>query len=220
MKVYQKLIQVQSTLKSPKNQRNNFGNYNYRNCEDILEALKPILVEAKATVMLTDDIVMVGDRHYVKATARFIDTETGDVVENVAFAREEVCKPKMDTSQTTGSASSYARKYALNGMFLIDDTKDSDHDSQHPEYQNQNKSNSSKGKSNGTSTNTKSATNAGIQTITEAQAKRLFALSKGQVNIVKEICIRYGYNSSKDILTKDYDLIAIEIEDAVKTGGK
>lgn len=126
MSVLEKLMIVQSRLKAPKSQFNNFGNYNYRNCEDILEALKPLLSEVRAAVIISDDIVMIGQRYYIKSTAVLIDTESGDKIENIAFAREEESKKGMDASQVTGSSSSYARKYALNGLFGIDDTKDSD----------------------------------------------------------------------------------------------
>ncbi len=126
MNIYKKLINIQTELKAPKNQYNNFGKYNYRNCEDILEALKPLLNNNKATLMISDKIVNMADRFYVEATVKFIDIETGEAVETTALAREEQIKKGMDGSQITGSASSYARKYALNGMFCIDDTKDAD----------------------------------------------------------------------------------------------
>lgn len=127
MNIYEKLLYIQTNLKAPKNQFNKFGNYKYRNCEDILEAVKPIQQQIKAVTILTDEIVHIGERYYVKATARLIDTENGEQVENTAFAREEEIKKGMDGSQITGSSSSYARKYALNGLFDIDDTKDSDY---------------------------------------------------------------------------------------------
>lgn len=133
MNVYKKLLAVQSKIKCNKNQKNSFGNYNYRSCEDILEAVKPHLVEVKATIMLSDTIELVGDWHYVKATATFVDLETGNIIEVKAYAREEfVSGKKMDYPQFTGSSSSYARKYALNGMLLLDDNKDPDGDN----YQN------------------------------------------------------------------------------------
>ena len=119
------LIQIQKTLKAPKGQFNKFGNYKYRSCEDILEALKPLLYENKCTLIINDDIVSVGSRVYVKATV-ILKNETGEEISTTAFAREEETKKGMDSSQITGSTSSYARKYALNGMFCIDDTKDSD----------------------------------------------------------------------------------------------
>lgn len=132
MTVYKKLIEVQKELKAPKNQRNTFGNYNYRSCEDILEALKPVLSEHGATVFISDKPVVKENLFsYIEATATFVDTESGDSVSVTAYAREAETKKGMDPSQITGSASSYARKYALNGLFLIDDTRDSDSD----EYQ-------------------------------------------------------------------------------------
>lgn len=132
MTVYKKLIEVQMELKVPKNQRNTFGNYNYRSGEDILEALKPILTKHKATVLLSYEIVVKENLWtYVKATATFVDIETGESTCTNGYAREAENKKGMDPSQITGSASSYAGKYALNGMFLIDDTKDADTDEQH-----------------------------------------------------------------------------------------
>lgn len=119
-----KLLKVQTSLKAPKGQMNSFGNYKYRSCEDILEALKPLLNDAGLILTITDDIVEVGGRVYVKATATVIHGEYHVSVS--AFARESESKKGMDDSQITGSASSYARKYALNGLFLIDDTKDAD----------------------------------------------------------------------------------------------
>lgn len=117
-----KLIDIQDKLKAPKSQLNKFGGYEYRSCEDILNALKPLLVEC--FVILTDDIVQVGDRYYVKATASLSNGK--ETISTTAYAREEETKKGMDASQITGSASSYARKYALNGLFAIDDTKDAD----------------------------------------------------------------------------------------------
>jgi len=116
------LAEIQKKLKAPKNQHNNFGNYNYRSCEDILEAVKPLLDDMWLTI--NDEIVPIGNRYYIKATATLHGTDTEISVS--AYAREEETKKGMDASQITGSASSYARKYALNGLFLIDDTKDAD----------------------------------------------------------------------------------------------
>jgi hypothetical protein len=128
MTVYEKLIKVQSELKAPKSRKNTFGKYNYRNLEDILEGAKPLLKKYGASLVITDTIENVGERYYVKATATFIDTETGESISNSALARESAEKKGMDDSQITGTSSSYARKYALNGLFLIDDTKDADTD--------------------------------------------------------------------------------------------
>jgi hypothetical protein len=116
------LANIQGKLKAPKGQRNTFGNYNYRNCEDILEAVKPLLGDI--SLVISDDVVLVGDRVYVKATATLYGFESS--ISNCAFAREALTKKGMDDSQITGAASSYARKYALNGLFCIDDTKDAD----------------------------------------------------------------------------------------------
>jgi len=121
------LINIQSKLKAPKGQYNSFGKYRYRSCEDILEAVKPLLAESGCTLTVTDDIVAVQNRIYVKATATIKDAE-GNTESVTAFAREPEDKKGMDDSQVTGTASSYARKYALNGLFLIDDTKDADTD--------------------------------------------------------------------------------------------
>ncbi len=147
------LIKIQNELKVPKNQKNNFGNYKYRSAEDILEAVKPLLYKYQVTLILTDEMVVLGQhqpityiepvwdskaktmkdetritgdqRYYVKATAKLTNAKD-ESIEVSAFAREEETKKGMDSSQITGSASSYARKYALNGLFAIDDTKDSD----------------------------------------------------------------------------------------------
>ncbi len=121
------LLKIQEELKAPKGQYNSFGKYNYRSCEDILEAVKPLLQAHSCTLTLSDDIVQVGERYYVKATATIV-TDNGESVAVTAFARESLDKKGMDDSQITGTASSYARKYALNGLFLIDDTKDADTD--------------------------------------------------------------------------------------------
>jgi hypothetical protein len=131
MSIYEKLAIVQLRLKAPKNQLNKFGNYNYRSCEDILEGVKPLLNEVKAVVVLNDSIELIGDRYYVKAEANFIDIESGEKFTASAYAREDIDKKGMDLAQVTGSVSSYARKYALNGLFCIDDTKDSDATNSH-----------------------------------------------------------------------------------------
>lgn len=116
---------IQTTLKAPKGQYNVFGKYKYRSCEDILEALKPILSEVGCTLTLSDEITQIGERIYVKATA-VLRNGTGEIESTSAYAREDNDKKGMDGAQITGSASSYARKYALNGLFCIDDTKDPD----------------------------------------------------------------------------------------------
>lgn len=119
------LLKIQTELKAPKTQFNKFGGYQYRSCEDIVEALKPLQEKYKCVVLLNDELVIIGDRYYIKATATIIN-EKGDKLSVSALAREPEIKKGMDESQITGSSSSYARKYALNGLFAIDDTKDAD----------------------------------------------------------------------------------------------
>jgi len=129
MNIYEKLLKVQCELKAPKSQYNKFGNYNYRNCEDIQEAAKPLLKEVNAVLIITDEPVVIEQRYYIKAVVKFIDCEDGKELINSAYAREEGNKKGMDAAQVTGATSSYARKYALNGLLCIDDNKDADHPS-------------------------------------------------------------------------------------------
>lgn len=123
-KINEKLSNIQKELKAPKSQYNSFGKYNYRSCEDIVEAVKPLLAKQGMSLIITDEVVLVGDRFYIKATAKVCDDL--EEVSATAYAREPLEKKGMDESQITGTASSYARKYALNGLFAIDDTKDAD----------------------------------------------------------------------------------------------
>ena len=191
--VYMKLIEVQSKLKAPKSQFNKFGNYAYRNCEDILEALKPILNQVKAVVNISDEVVLVGERYYIKAVVKFIDAETGEFVEASAIAREEESKKGMDSSQLTGSTSSYARKYALNGLFAIDDTKDSDTTNTH-------------GKDN-------------VTTLSEAQLKRMYAIGykAGFNKETIDLNIKKKYNKeAKDMTKAEYDNVVDGLEKIIK----
>ena len=200
----QKLINIQKKLKAPKGNFNKFGNYKYRSCEDILEAVKPLLAEEGCTLTLSDDIMMVGDRFYVRATATITDgTEKFEVS---AFAREEETKKGMDGSQITGTASSYARKYALNGLFLIDDTKDADTD----EYANTTKGGTEKPKLD-RKNNEPSAT----------------GITPGGVNYITELCIQtgtdpakvmsaYKVNSFADLTMEQYDKATKTLEGRLK----
>lgn len=184
--VYLKLVEVQNKLKAPKSQFNKFGNYAYRNCEDILEALKPILAEVKAVVNISDEVVLVGERYYIKATVKFIDAETGEMVEASAMAREEESKKGMDSSQLTGSTSSYARKYALNGLFAIDDTKDSDT----------------------TNTHGKEDSKSNVITLTDKQLNRMYAIAKvgGYDKVKVDRLINQKYSKNANEMTKaEYD---------------
>lgn len=125
-KINIKLMNIQQELKAPKGQYNDFGKYAYRSCEDILEAVKPLLKKEKVVLTISDELQYIGNRYYIKATVTLIDTESEATISNSAYAREEETKKGMDGSQITGASSSYARKYALNGLFGIDDNKDSD----------------------------------------------------------------------------------------------
>ena len=131
MGINEKLMRIQTQIKAPKNLYNSFGKYNYRNAEGICEAVKPFLEKENVSLILVDDMVAIGNRYYLKATARLFDNENNENIEVSAFAREPEQKKGMDESQITGTASSYARKYALNGLFLLDDTKDADTDEYH-----------------------------------------------------------------------------------------
>lgn len=136
MGIKDKLSAIQQKLKAPKNLFNSYGKYNYRNAEGILEAYKPFEAEYKVTLVISDSALVVGNRIYIQATARLYDLESDDYIEATALAREAETKKGMDESQITGTASSYARKYALNGLFLLDDTKDADTDENHIERKN------------------------------------------------------------------------------------
>ena len=200
MNVYEKLMQVQTKLRAPKGQYNSYGGYSYRSCEDILEALKPLLAEVGAIVNISDEVKLIGDRFYVEATAMFLDCETGDSVVARASAREAQTRKGMDDSQITGAVSSYARKYALNGLFAIDDNKDADSTNTHGKEI----------KPNMTPTG-----------ITEAQLKRLLAIGN-KAGIKKEVVegtVRKIFNCEpKDMTKEQYDNICERLEK--KAGGK
>lgn len=128
MNVYEKLSNIQVELKCNKSQYNSFGKYNYRNCEDILESAKPLCKKHRTTLILHDEVEVVSERYYIKAIATLYDWDSDNKIVASAYARESLTKKGMDDSQVTGATSSYARKYALNGLFNIDDTKDNDTD--------------------------------------------------------------------------------------------
>lgn len=214
MSVYSKLLKVQSELKAPKGQYNGFGKYKYRNCEDILEAAKPLCVESGLLLSLTDKVEFLEGRFYVKATAKVIDVDDGSCHEVEALAREEESKKGMDGSQVTGASSSYARKYALNGLFCIDDTKDSDSTNTHGKEEKNKKEEVSK-------QDWKESLNVPpewkekvveAELISDAQANRLYALSKGKIEQAKEIMLKYGFGSSKAITKDKYKQICDEVE--------
>lgn len=184
MNIREKLMAIQTELKAPKGQYNSYGKYNYRSCEDILEALKPLLKAHNCSLVISDDVEQIGDRYYIKATATLLDNEGEDKIQNKAFARESLDKKGMDDSQITGTASSYARKYCLNGLFLIDDTKDADTD----EYKNQQ--------------DAKKATDK-----QEKDAKGVNKATFKQIEIMKKICdennLEFDEKTARDMSIKD-----------------
>ena len=206
---FKKLINIQQKLKAPKGQRNNFGNYNYRSCEDIVEAVKPLLKREGLILNLSDEVVQIGDRYYVKATARVINIEDGEKIETTALAREDENKKGMDLAQITGSVSSYARKYALNGMFAIDDTKDADATNTHgKEVPSRNQSTETKGEF------TTMADLTGK--LTTKQINRLMAIGK-KANITEAqilTAIKRDYNKTEisQLSRKEYDDICTRLE--------
>ena len=171
------LNNIQNELIVPKNQFNSFGKYKYRSCEDILEGLKIPLKKYNACVVLSDEMVMVGDRYYIKATAKLICKE--GTIETTAYARESLDKKGMDDSQITGTASSYARKYALNGLFAIDDEKDAD--AREPE---------------------KPKTESKVEMITSEQVKALHTLITKTETNPEDIKKQYKVSSSKELTKK------------------
>ena len=200
-----KLNQIQADLRAPKGQFNKFGNYKYRSCEDILEAVKPLLKESGLILLIKDEIINLGERYYVKATCTLYDEE-GHSLSTEALAREAQTKKGMDESQITGAASSYARKYALNGLFAIDDNKDAD------TQDNRNTSQSRAYNSAYQNQGQAQKPQANNELITPAQLKRLFAMAKGQEAMAKAVIDSFGYASSKEIQKKDYEAICKEIE--------
>ena len=198
--VYFKLMKVQSKLKCEKSQYNKFGGYAYRSTSDILEAVKPLLSEVGAVIIVNDELKLIGDRYYVEATAMFLDCDTGDSIVSRAIAREAEGQKGMSEAQVTGSSSSYARKYALNALLLIDDTKDDDFTNTHGKEI----------KPNMTPTG-----------ITEAQLKRLLAIGN-KAGIKKEVVegtVRKIFNCEpKDMTKEQYDNICERLEK--KAGGK
>ena len=189
MNIYEKLSNIQNELKCNKNQFNKFGGYKYRSCEDILEAVKPLCKKYKTVLVLSDTLANIGERYYIQATARLTDIEANKesedtCISNTAYAREEENKKGMDGSQITGTASSYARKYALNGLFNIDDTKDADTDEFTKQQQIDDEKVIDKTKVQALN---KSIENAGITD-----------------QVVELILSSYGYTSTSEIKVKDY----------------
>ena len=197
--VYQKLMEVQSKLKAPKSQYNSFGKYSYRSCEDILEALKPLLNEVGAIVNISDQVKLIGDRYYIEATAMFLDANTGDSIISKAIAREDESKKGQDLAQLSGATSSYARKYALNGLFAIDDNKDADSTNTHGKDIKPNM--------------------IPVSGLSEAQIKRLFAIGNkaGFKKDVVEATVKKMFGCEpKDMTKEQYNTVCERLEKKVK----
>lgn len=201
MGISEKLMRIQTEIKAPKNLYNSFGKYKYRNAEGICEAVKPFLTREKVILTLSDEIVEIGGRVYVKATALLGDTDTLETYEVSAYARESAEKKGMDESQITGTASSYARKYALNGLFLLDDTKDADSD----EYHNQTSESKNKSKDGQKQKSGNDISEEEFQTITnlirEKNVNEQALLEQYRVSSAKQLT-RAQYTALKQKLEK------------------
>lgn len=207
--IFAALMAVQADLKAPKNQHNSFGKYDYRSAEDIIEAVKPLLKENGLFLNMSDDIVLIGDRYYVKATVKVVDVVTGESVQTSALAREAAQKKGMDESQVTGTASSYARKYALNGLFAIDDNRDADTD----EYIRQTSQNAAGARSTRNAYPSKGNAND------ELRSKAMHALSKEMQRVgasgeeVSALCgVKFGKTNSRDLSTGELSQLAANLE--------
>ena len=207
--IFAALMAVQAELKAPKNQHNSFGKYDYRSAEDIIEAVKPLLKDNGLFLNMSDDIVLIGDRYYVKATVKVVDVVTGESVQTSALARESAQKKGMDESQVTGTASSYARKYALNGLFAIDDNRDADTN----EYARQTSQNAAGARSMRNAYTSKGNAND------ELRSKAMHSLSKEMQRIgasgeeVSALCgVKFGKTNSRDLSTGELSQLAANLE--------
>lgn len=211
LNIYEKLNYVQSNLKVPKNRRASFGGnagYNYRSCEDILEAVKPLTNVARLCLRLNDNIRVENGLTFVEATAILNDCDSEACITSKGLAQIATDKKGMDVAQMTGSASSYARKYALNGLFAIDDSEDID-SIDHSE-----KKTSTRAAKAASATQEEAKEEAAPGIISTAQAKRMYAISGGDADLCKKVIARYGYKSSKEVKWEDYEAICDEIVEA------
>lgn len=207
--IFAALMAVQAELKAPKNQHNSFGKYDYRSAEDIIEAVKPLLKDNGLFLNMSDEIVLIGDRYYVKATVKVVDVVTGESVQTSALAREAAQKKGMDESQVTGTASSYARKYALNGLFAIDDNRDADTN----EYARQTSQNAAGARSQRNAYPSKGSANDDLR------SKAMHALSKEMQRVgasgeeVSALCgVKFGKTNSRDLSTGELSKLAANLE--------
>lgn len=206
---YTKLLYIQQNLKAPKSRRASFGNrgYNYRSCEDILNAAKPLLSDTKLILTLSDEIVIIGEASYVKAKAIVFDADGTGTISTTAYAQIATDKKGMDVAQMTGSASSYARKYALNGLFAIDDSEDIDG------IDHSDKKTTTKAAKSQATAQEEVKEEAAPGIISKAQVKRIYAMAGGDAELCKKVIAKYGYKSSKEVKCEDYEAICDEIVD-------
>lgn len=207
--IFAALMAVQAELKAPKGQHNSFGKYDYRSAEDIIEAVKPLLKENGLFLNMSDEVVLVGDRYYIKATVKVVDVVTGESVQTSALARESAQKKGMDESQVTGTASSYARKYALNGLFAIDDNRDADTN----EYARQTSQNAAGARSQRNAYPSKGSANDDLR------SKAMHALTKEMQRVgasgeeVSALCgVKFGKTNSRDLSTGELSKLAANLE--------
>lgn len=207
--IFAALMAVQAELKAPKGQHNSFGKYDYRSAEDIIEAVKPLLKENGLFLNMSDEVVLVGDRYYIKATVKVVDVVTGESVQTSALAREAAQKKGMDESQVTGTASSYARKYALNGLFAIDDNRDADTD----EYAAQTRQSDAGARPSRNAYTSKGSAND------ELRSKAMHSLTKEMQRIgasgeeVSALCgVKFGKTNSRDLSTGELSQLAANLE--------
>ena len=200
LNIYEKLTEVQNELKAPKSKYNSFGKYNYRSCEDILEAVKPILKSKRLAMTVKDDVFNIGDRFYIMATVTVFDCESEEKVTTTAYAREDADKKGMDGSQITGSSSSYARKYALNGMFAIDDTKDAD--------------------SWNTNDKDRTVEKKEAERATEEQVAKLRALYKGKEDKLTELLDKYDITNPVQFKRMEIQSVIDKLEAKLKQASK
>ena len=212
--IFAALMAVQAELKAPKNQHNSFGKYDYRSAEDIIEAVKPLLKENGLFLNMSDEVVLVGDRYYIKATVKVVDVVTGESVQTSALAREAAQKKGMDESQVTGTASSYARKYALNGLFAIDDNRDADTN----EYAAQTRQNAAGARPSGNAGNSKGVPQGGGSD--EIRRKALHGLGEAmkRAGLSKEevsaICgVHFKKTSSSELSNGQLSILAAHLEE-------
>ena len=210
MNIYEKLTEVQNELKAPKSKYNSFGKYNYRSCEDILEAVKPILKAKRLAMTVKDDVFNIGERFYIMATVTVFDCESEEKVTTTAYAREDTDKKGMDGSQMTGSSSSYARKYALNGMFAIDDTKDADswntHGKDKPAENKEPKPTPEKQKES--------------EYATEEQVAKLRSLYKGKEDKLTELLDKYDITNPVQFKRMEIQSVIDKLEAKLKQASK